>query len=97
MSVTALLSILVGVMTAAMTIDKFLHTFGLHKLLSAQLRNAADAAVERAKLTPGTADDNIATAAQGVAHAVADAVDRGDEAKVIELAKDFAAKRTAPK
>lgn len=95
MDITTLLGTLVAVLTTVMTVDKFIHAFGLSKLLSAQVRHLADSAVERAKATPGTKDDEVAATFQALAHKAADAIDAGDESKALEALKDAAAARLA--
>jgi len=93
MDITAILGALVALLTVTSTIDKLLHTLGLSKLISAQVRNLGDAAVAKAKLTPGTADDRIAEAISEIAHKGADAYDRGDEQAALSAIKEIAAKR----
>jgi hypothetical protein len=95
MTVTALLGVLVAILSTTITVDKFLHAFGLSKLIAAQVRHTFDGAVEAAKKTPGTDDDDRAAVLQELAHKAGDAIDRGDEAAALGAVKDFAAKRAA--
>lgn len=77
--------------------DKFLHAFGLSKLIAAQVRHSADGLVAKAKLTPDTKDDEVAASLERVAHLAADAYENGDTAGALAQVKAFAEKRVAPK
>lgn len=93
MTITTLLGVLVSILTVAMTVDKFMHTFGLSKLLAAQVRHSADGAVAKAALTPDKHDDEVAAALQLIAHKAADAYESGDAATALAMVKNLAEHR----
>ena len=91
MDITTLLGTLVGVLSTVITIDKFLHTFGVSKLIAAQIRHIEDGAVAKAKTTADPRDDEVAAALQELAHRAADAYEAGDTTTALEHVKDMAA------